>query len=108
MDIVSADNCLAYQYFFADHINLPFGFFYDRSSTLGLWYQASMLPRDESFRRRIARNLPYAHRGRMFKSPELQKYFESLWWYMPDPNYVDDPSDFTEYDREYIKWGKGE
>lgn len=108
LDIVSADNCLAFQNFFADHINLPFGFFYDRSSTLGLWYQASMLPRDESFRRRIARNLPYAHRGRMFKSPELQKYFESLWWYMPDPSYVDDPSDFTEYDREYIKWGKGE
>lgn len=108
LSIVSADNYLTFQDFYADHIDLPFGFFYDRTSLHGLWYQAYMLPRDEAFRRRIARNLPYAHRGRVFKSPELQKYFESLWWYMPDPDYVDDPSDFTECDREYIKWGKGE
>lgn len=88
---------------------IPFGYYYDRNCSLSLHvYQHCTLPADEAFRRRIARNLPYAHRGRIFKNPELKKHFESLWWYMPDPNYVDDPSTFTDVDREYIQWGKGE
>jgi hypothetical protein len=53
--------------------------------------------------KRILRNLPYAHRGHIFKDKNLKNYFESLWWYMPDPSYDDSTKDFTKYEREYIK-----
>ena len=52
---------------------------------------------------RILRNLPYANRGYVFKDQKLQAYFNSLWWYMPDPNWKQDTSDFTEQERRYIK-----
>ena len=52
--------------------------------------------------KRILRNLPYAHRGHIFKDKKLKKYFESLWWYMPDPSYDDSTKDFTEYEWKYI------
>jgi len=54
--------------------------------------------------KRIARNAPYANRGHVFKDPFLKKYFESLYWYMPDPSYVDSQKDFTESDKEWLKW----
>lgn len=39
---------------------------------------------------RILRNEIYARRGRVFKNPELQKYFESQSWYKPDPEFKDE------------------
>ena len=84
-----------------------FGEFYDRSSVMDL-YIYEMRDEDEKpdmdFVRRIAHNLPYANRGRVFHNPEVKKYIESLWWYMPDPNYKDDTSDFTKSDWEYIRY----
>lgn len=85
-----------------------FGEFYDRSSTLCLALWKFTEDREQKLSdemlQRIARNLPYANRGRIFKNKEIQKYMESLWWYMPDPNYNDDTSDFTSQDWEYIKY----
>ena len=52
--------------------------------------------------KRILRNLPYAHRGHIFKDKYLKKFFESKWWYMPDPSYDDSTKDFTEYEWKYI------
>lgn len=52
--------------------------------------------------KRILRNLPYAHRGHIFKDKKLKEFFESKWWYMPDPSYDDSTKDFTKYEREYI------
>jgi hypothetical protein len=52
---------------------------------------------------RILRNLPYASRGYVFKDQKLAAYFKSLWWYMPDPNWVQRTADFTEQERELIK-----
>ena len=46
-------------------------------------------------------HIPYAARGHVFKDPELKEFFESCFWYMPDPNYKDDTSDFTASDWEY-------
>lgn len=40
-----------------------------------------------SMKRRIMRNLPYAVRGYKFKDKRLQKYFNSQWWYFPNPKY---------------------
>ncbi|MBR1620611.1 MAG: YARHG domain-containing protein [Prevotella sp.] len=43
----------------------------------------------------IVRNLPYANRGYVFKKKKLRKFFNSMWWYMPDSNYVPSTKDFT-------------
>lgn len=52
---------------------------------------------------KVAHNLPYAHRGHVFKNKELKEYFDKQWWYMPDSAYIDSQSDFTEKDIEFTK-----
>ena len=64
---------------------------------------ASIVPQDKAFRQRVCRNLPFAHRGHVFKDKKLKAYFESQFWYMPDPSYKDDMSDFTETDKKVMK-----
>jgi len=81
----------------------PFGSFYDRASIYDLFYSEER-SEDSKLRKRIAHNLPYAHRGHVFKDPVLKAYFQSLWWYMPDPSYVDNQNDFTECDRKYLSY----
>lgn len=39
---------------------------------------------------RIMRNEIFAKHGRIFKNPELQKYFEAQAWYKADPTFTDD------------------
>ena len=83
---------------------------YDRCSSVPLFMWAeygddevhSELTADQA--KRIARNSPYANRGHVFKDPFLKKYFESLFWYMPDPSYVDNQKDFTTSDKDWLKW----
>ena len=71
------------------------------------WFSGmKVVPTDVAFRKRVLRNLPYAHRGHVFKDERLREYFESLWWYMPDPAYKDSTVDFTPVDYEYIQAGK--
>lgn len=82
-----------------------FGATYDRTLDISLWYDDSVdkiEPSDKAFRQRVARNLPFAHRGHVFRDAELRRFFESQWWYMPDPNYKDDTSDFTEVDWTFV------
>ncbi len=62
---------------------------------------------NNDFTTRVIHNLPYASRGRVFKDPKLQAFFESCWWYMPNPNYKDDTSDFTPVDWNYIYYKPG-
>jgi hypothetical protein len=40
----------------------------------------------------------------VFRDKRLREYFEGLWWYMPDPDYKDDTSDFTPVDWEYVRY----
>lgn len=93
----------------------PLGAYYDRTNTMQLQSPYADDEEDgksakntlpEELRKAIIRNLPYAHRGRIFKRKDLDQYFRSLWWYMPDPNYTDDTSDFTESDWYYVRRGK--
>lgn len=103
LNIVSAD--MRYTY----NENAKFGTFYDRSSTLYLdaWgYSEHKVKISNQLKERVTKNLPYAHRGHVFKDATLKKYFESLWWYMPDPTYKDDTKDFTETDWYYVRMGK--
>ena len=39
---------------------------------------------------RVLRNEVYARHGRVFKDPELQKYFAAQAWYKPNPDFKDD------------------
>lgn len=103
----------------ADHMTsfnneTRFGEYYDRSVDyeLSIWrerlsdsdYTESNPTVSPEWLKRIARNLPYANRGRIFSTPEIKTYIESLWWYMPDPNYTDDTSTFTPKDWLYINY----
>ena len=74
----------------------PYGFSYDRSLVFEPRYAIL------SGQPRILRNMPYAHRGYVFKTKEMKKIFEKLWWYIPDSTYVPDMSDFTERELEFI------
>ena len=85
--------------------NFILGTFYDRSDM----YNPSgyVLESDKSEETlRILKNLPYASRGYVFKDQKLQKYFSQFWWYMPDPAWKPDTSDFTP--REWKLINKGE
>ena len=75
-----------------DHFIL--GTFYDRSDAY--MPGSYLLETDKiSQRERILQNLPYAHRGYVFKNKKLQKYFSQFWWYMPDTSYQPSTADFT-------------
>ena len=72
-------------------------YFYDRSATyLPNWNGSKEIPA------RIMRNLPYAHRGYVFKDAKLRQYFNKLWWYMPDPQWKMSDADFTASERAYV------
>lgn len=51
--------------------------------------------------RRILRNLPFARRGYIFSSPELNNYFSNQYWYTPDPHYK---AILSELPTEEQKW----
>lgn len=87
--------------------------YYDSSNnyypfTMNLWTPSEFgLKGDESkFISRLCRNLPYAHRGYVFKDPDLRKVFQSQWWYMPDPNFKPTESTFSPHEWEFINGNK--
>ena len=45
---------------------------------------------------RVLRNEIYAKRGRVFKDPNLQKYFAAQPWYQPNPDFKDENLTETE------------
>lgn len=65
----------------------PVGYFYDRSNQYVIW--------DQKMPASLARNLPYASRGYVFKKKSLRQQFSKFWWYMPDANYQPSTQDFT-------------
>lgn len=82
-------------YSFSDDMKV--GAFYDRSDRFTLW---PIEPKRSD--RRILRNLPFAHRGYVFRSKDLQKYFSQFWWYMPDAGYQPSTDDFTPREKKLI------
>ena len=51
---------------------------------------------------RVLRNEIYARHGRVFKDPELQKYFAAQSWYQPNPEFKDDSLSKVESDNLVI------
>lgn len=102
-NIFSAESVLFYQNDF------KIGRFYDRSTTWlspGDPENQSKGSTDGIANKRILRNLPYASRGYVFKDAQLKAYFTKLWWYMPDPSWQQDTSDFTESERKLVNSNK--
>ena len=56
--------------------------------------------------RRILRNLPFAYRGYIFKTKELQEYYESTAWYIPNPEYKADVEELTEQEKRWLEYWK--
>ena len=50
---------------------------------------------------RVLRNEIYARHGRIFKDPELQKYFAAQAWYTPNPDFKDEM--LSEVESENLK-----
>jgi len=85
--------------------NFKLGTFYDRSE--GYLPGSFILEaQKDKTTRRILRNLPYAHRGYVFKDKKLQKYFNQFWWYMPDPSWQKSTDDFTPREWKLINQGE--
>ena len=91
----------------------PAPLFYDSSDTFLGWLAGGMeyeryypgkgtKKQIRDFTARIRRNLPYAHRGYVFKDATLRKVFESQWWYMPDPSWKPTDNSFSQHEHELI------
>lgn len=87
--------------------------YYDSGETFYPIYVDSWTPsrfgvkdKKGNFAKRLLRNLPYAHRGYVFKDPDLRKVFESQWWYMPDPNFTPTESTFHAHEWRLINENK--
>jgi YARHG domain len=51
----------------------------------------------------ILKNLPFARRGYIFKSPELKTFYERQNWYNPDATYVPDLNQLSKSEQEWFK-----
>lgn len=52
--------------------------------------------------RKIFRNYPFARRGYIFSSPELNNYFSNQYWYEPDPDYKANLSDLPVQEQQWV------
>ena len=109
MEILSADQ-LEYLY---DWGNAPVPVYHDSGVNYMTWMSwvgdfDKYFPGEGSeqkikqFAARVQRNLPYAHRGYVFKDAKLRKFFESQWWYMPDPTWKPTDSSFRKHEWDII------
>jgi hypothetical protein len=53
--------------------------------------------------RRILKNLPFARRGYVFKTPDLKAYYEQQRWYFPEPTYTPALDKITRKEQEWLK-----
>lgn len=63
--------------------------------------EVERLRRMSNSERRIARNAIFAQYGRVFKSLDLQEYFDAQGWYTPNPNYTVDA--LSDEERDLVK-----
>lgn len=54
--------------------------------------------------RRILKNLPFAYRGYIFNSKELQDFYESTSWYIPNPAYKPDMQQLPEEEQRWVEF----
>lgn len=93
-------------------LNSPRGIFdmenFDYTKDLHLPYQAYLysgaeIEASDSISKKILRNLPFAYRGYVFSTPELQNYYEKQVWYIPDINYQAEINQLPQEEQEWIQ-----
>jgi len=52
---------------------------------------------------KILKNLPFARRGYIFKTPYIQNYYKKMVWYKPNPHYKATLSSLTQKERNLLK-----
>ncbi|WP_165044149.1 YARHG domain-containing protein [Dysgonomonas sp. ZJ709] len=63
-------------------------------------------PADE-ISKKILRNLPFARRGYIFTTPQIQAYYLTQAWYTPDPNYKSTFDSLTNEEQKWVNyWSK--
>jgi hypothetical protein len=67
------------------------------------YVQNGLLEPTTEFSKKAFKNLPFARRGYIFKNKELQKYFEGMSWYIPNPNYIPDVTDLHILEKKWIE-----
>ncbi|HEX3025066.1 MAG TPA: YARHG domain-containing protein, partial [Chitinophagaceae bacterium] len=65
-------------------------------------YNAETISKSSLLQLKILKNIPFARRGYIFKTKELQDYFSKQFWYMPDPNYEPVVSELTKEEQKFI------
>lgn len=73
---------------------LPYGF-----HEYGLQYEDAA----NAMSRRILRNYPFARRGYIFSTPEIQQYYSAQQWYIPDRNYKATVESLTNAEKAWVK-----
>ena len=53
---------------------------------------------------RILKNIPFAYHGYVFNSKDLQSYFESTQWYVPNPEYKPDLTKLDRHEKEWVQF----
>ncbi len=56
--------------------------------------------------RRIMKNMPFAYRGYVFNAKDLQDYFESTNWYIPNLDYKADMGTLDEKEQAWVEYWK--
>lgn len=56
-----------------------------------------------AFMRKVLRNLPYAQRGYVFKSPDLKEFFSRVWWYMPYSHYRPEDDPLSKMEQKWVE-----
>lgn len=56
--------------------------------------------------RRILKNIPFAYRGYIFNTKELQDFYESTPWYIPNPDYKPDVQQLTDEEQTWVNFWK--
>lgn len=85
------------------YISMNFGF--EDIHQYEEWFdgqEADIVLRANALQKKILRNLPFAQRGYVFKNKDLQKYYESTDWYMPNPSYKADPAGLQKYEQIWL------
>ena len=60
------------------------------------------VPKNKPAILKILRNLPFARRGYIFKSSDLQSFFEKQEWYIPNPSYSPSANDLSNEEKEFL------
>jgi hypothetical protein len=91
-------------YIFSMNSFLYDGFDYQRDCLpFALLQQDRLADPVDILSKKILRNLPFARRGYVFTTPEIQKYYETKTnWYIPDKNYKADINALSEKERQFV------